>query len=150
LILRNLTYCCYVGYGTSKGNLNKLFVLQKRAVRHITNSQHRAPTSTLFKSLNILKFHDNIDISISIFTFRFYHNLLPISFCNFFKHNNIHNYSTRQSNNIRLNLHYSNYSKNNIRYRSVNLWNSLNETQRIVTPIKRFKRSLRNSIISYY
>ncbi|KAJ8044616.1 RNA-directed DNA polymerase from mobile element jockey [Holothuria leucospilota] len=84
LVLPHLSYCCSIWSGTTKSILNKLFILQKRAVRHITCSAPRDETSGLFASLNLLKFHDVVNISLIIFTFRCLNKLLPSSFSSFY------------------------------------------------------------------
>ena len=51
LILPHLTYGILI-WGS---NISRLFKLQKRAVRTITNSSYNAHTEPIFKSLNLLK-----------------------------------------------------------------------------------------------
>ena len=45
LIYPYLTYCTTVWSSTYVTNLNRIFLLQKRAVRAMTNSNHRAPSA---------------------------------------------------------------------------------------------------------
>ena len=54
LIYPYLTYCTTVWSSTYVTNLNRIFLLQKRAVRAMTNSNHCAPSAPLFAQLNIL------------------------------------------------------------------------------------------------
>ena len=54
LIYPYLTYCTTVWSSTYVTNLNRIFLLQKRAVRAMTNSNHLAPSAPLFAQLNIL------------------------------------------------------------------------------------------------
>lgn len=53
LFLSHLNYCHLVWGPTTTSNLNKLFLLQKKAVRAITNSSYDAHTEPLFEQLNI-------------------------------------------------------------------------------------------------
>lgn len=54
----------------------KKYVIQKCAVRHITNLVPREHTSVVFKSLTLLKSKDIIKVNIVTFTSRFLNNLL--------------------------------------------------------------------------
>ncbi|KAJ8030409.1 hypothetical protein HOLleu_26833 [Holothuria leucospilota] len=95
LYLPHLSYCCSIWSSTTKSILNKLFILQKRAVRHITCSGPRDETSGLFASLNFL-LHDVVNMSLVIFTFRCLNKLLLSSFSSSDNLNNsVHNYYTR-------------------------------------------------------
>ncbi|KAJ8047569.1 RNA-directed DNA polymerase from mobile element jockey [Holothuria leucospilota] len=85
LILPHLSYCCIVWSGTTNRHLNKLIVLQKRALRHIYSAGPRDQTNKLFKSLNLLKLSDIIRLSISIFTYRFFCKRFAIFFLRFLR-----------------------------------------------------------------
>ena len=58
LIQPYLSYCITAWGKASRQTLNPLIVLQKRAVRIITESEYLAHTSPLFKSLAVLKLDD--------------------------------------------------------------------------------------------
>ena len=58
LILPHISYCTIVWGHCSQTLINKLFVLQKRAIRIITNSHPRTPSKALFMKYNILPIHD--------------------------------------------------------------------------------------------
>ena len=55
LILPHFNYCIGVWRNTEKYNIDRLQILQKRAVRFITNSDYLKRTDPLFKALKILK-----------------------------------------------------------------------------------------------
>jgi len=62
----------------------------------ITFSQYDSPSSSLFKSLQVIKFYDLVTFHIATFMYKFYNQLLPTAFHSFFtKVNNIHKYNTR-------------------------------------------------------
>ena len=79
LIYSNLNYCIIVWGTASKSLINKLFILQKRAVRLIVKAHFLASTSPIFKQLNILKLYDIYLLSCSLFMFKYKCNLLPES-----------------------------------------------------------------------
>ena len=71
------------------GVLNvRIFKLQKRALRIITNSKYNAHTEPLFKNLNLLKIKDIFDIECLKFWYKFVNKKLPNYFRTFFMRNN--------------------------------------------------------------
>ena len=58
LIYPYLYYCMRVWGSTCPTNLNRIFVLQKRAIRTISKSPFDAHTGPIFKELNILSLHN--------------------------------------------------------------------------------------------
>ena len=84
LVLPHLSYCSSIWSGTTKTNLNKLYILQKRAVRNITCALPRSSTNEIFSSLNLLKLEDLISLNVATFTYRCLNNLLPGSFSSFY------------------------------------------------------------------
>ena len=79
LVLPHLTYCCIIWSGSSKYLLNKLIILQKRAIRHITFSHSREHTNALFKSMNLLKLIDLFNLHVTSFVYLSLHDMLPNS-----------------------------------------------------------------------
>ena len=73
LILPHLHYCLIVwGFDSSR-----ILLLQKRAVRTITNSWYRTHTTPIFKSLNILKINDLYWLMVLKFYYKLENKLLP-------------------------------------------------------------------------
>ena len=62
----------------------KVFRLQKSAMRIMTFSDFKAHSEPLFKDLGILKFQHNIDISNCLFVYDYLHKTLPKAFTNTF------------------------------------------------------------------
>ena len=93
LILPHLTYGILI-WGS---NLSRLFKLQKRAVRIITNSSDNADTEPIFKSLNLLKIEDIYKATTLKFYYNYRNNLLPYYFQKFdiLLRCEIHSYNTR-------------------------------------------------------
>ena len=58
MILPYLYYCNLAWGGTYKANLQRIVILQKRALRIVNNSTYDANTSLIFKELQLLKFRD--------------------------------------------------------------------------------------------
>ena len=58
LVLPYINYCCVVWGFTFPSYLNKIELLQKRAIRIITHQHRLAHTEEIFKSLKLLKVHN--------------------------------------------------------------------------------------------
>ena len=79
-------------------NCNRLKLLQKKAVRTITNSNYLAHSEPLFKTLNLLKLEDIIKVNILKFHYQYENNNLPLYFQNIDYNPEIssHHYNTRK------------------------------------------------------
>ena len=120
-------YCNQVWGYTSKKNLNRLFVLQKKAVRIICQVNRQCHTSPLFKELNLLNIWQINTFLIGQFMYRCYHKILPSLFDDYFTRSNvIHQHMTRQSP-----FHYevclvrTEYGKTSIRFSGPSTWNEI-------------------------
>jgi len=70
---------------------------------YVHKARYRQHTSTLCKSLNILKLQDINNFQIAVFMYKYYHNLLPLLFDDFFCLDaNIHSYYIRRPNALHL------------------------------------------------
>jgi len=87
--------------GGNSTNVNKLFILQKKTVRILSNIGARKSCNEAFKNLEIMTLHSQYIFSLIIFTVDNKHLFTP--------NNEIHRYSTR--NNSNLNLPTINLSK---------------------------------------
>ena len=78
-------------------NVSKLFKLQKKAIRNVSNSKYNSHTDPLFKSLGFLKLEDIYTLNALKFYFQYCQNQLPAYLLQFiFKHRSeIHSYDTR-------------------------------------------------------
>ena len=150
LVLPHMSYCTIVWSGTSRIHLHPLEILQKRAIRHITKSPTMEHTSTLFKSLKLLKFNDIVKIKLLTFAHNAQNGILPSNFDLFFILNNqIHSHDTRQFNNLHLPKSRTNTGLFSVRSRSVNQWNSLHVNIQSMSLIL-FKKEITNIMISLY
>ena len=100
LILSHINYGILIwGYHS-----DRLYKLQKKAMRIITVAPYNAHAEPIFKSLNILKISD----IFTLFQLKFYHKLINNKLPNYFtnlqfeQNQNIHHYYTRSSMNIHL------------------------------------------------
>ena len=76
----------------------KIYRLQKAAMRIMTFSEFRAHSEPLFKKLEILKFQDSIVVNNCSFVYDYLNNKLPRSFINtFLRTDDLYKYKTRQA-----------------------------------------------------
>ena len=92
-----LNYCLEVWGKATENILSKIFKLQKRAIRIISNMPWRAHTSPLFDHLKILPLNKIYIYKIGTLMFKYSEDLLPAIFNDvFIKNSQIHSYNTRQ------------------------------------------------------
>jgi hypothetical protein len=76
----HLLYCTNIVSITSQTNINKIFLIQKKAIRVITNSVYNAHTNPLFQQLRILPFPNLIRFRKLQFMHSVYNNYCSESF----------------------------------------------------------------------
>ena len=119
-------YCNQVWGCACKTTLYPLIILQKRCVRTITRSRKYDHTDPLFSKLNLLKLQSINTYFISKLMYKWYHDELPIVFKDIFiSVSNIHNYSTRQSNELYPPSVKTDLGKHRYSYQAVIIWNKL-------------------------
>ena len=151
MILPYLYYCNLAWGGTYKSNLQRIEILQKRALRIVSNSTYDAHTGPIFKELKLLKFHDIHSFQLGIFMFSFKNSTLPSKFNNFFVLNSqIHNYNTRNAQFFRLPLCRTNTRKFSIYFQGPKFYNSLNSDITSSSSSASFKRKLKEFLLSKY
>ena len=82
-----IKYCSETWGNTYKTNLNKLVVLQKKALRNICKAKRLEHTNSLFIELNILKLYDLIEFKTIVIIFKARHKIRPIKVQNNFTFN---------------------------------------------------------------
>ena len=120
------SYCNHVWGSSCSSNLNRLFLLQKRAIRVISSAKFRDHTDPIFKRLGLLKLSDINKYAFSRFMYRWYHSQLPKIFNNSFNYNrDVSVYRTRQSNYMYLPQVKTNLGKTRFLYRGPLIWNGI-------------------------
>ena len=98
LILPHINYCIMAwGYQS-----NRMFKLQKRAIRIVANSKYNARTEPLFKLYRILKLSDVLVLQTMKVYHKFKNKELPVYMQNWplIINNEIHQYNTRIASNL--------------------------------------------------
>ena len=113
LILSHLNFGL-LSWGSST---NRIFKLQKKAVRSIAKAKYNSHTEPLFQLLNLLKISDLYQLKLLKFYFKLRNGTLPCYFNNLFPYNaDINTYTTRQSNQLYVPIAKHTMVKQSIRY----------------------------------
>ena len=154
LIYPFLTYGVHVWGLTFPSFLTQLFIIQKKAIRIISFSEPKSHSEPLFKSLNLLKLNDVIELQILSFVYQWSHRLLPPCFSEYFKFtSSVHSYSTRQSSKRNLYLASVNttqYGLRSLKFTGPRLWNSLLTSLTTSNSLRIFCKTLKNSMLNCY
>ena len=143
-----INYCTFIYTNTSKGNIDKLFVIQKQLIKCLFMKNYLIPSVDLFNELNILSLPNIIKLS----NFRF------ISHALFYNHQPSY---VADSFNSKISLRSKRYFKfilfkkpkkgNDLLFNMLELWNNFNieyknEHFSVIKLILDFKKSLRGRI----
>ena len=93
-----LNYCVHLWGSTYDTYVNKIFLLQKKAMRIILGVNQRAHSEPLFSSLCVLSVSNVYMYNIGLLMYKYHHGLLPNILDMFELNSTIHQYYTRQSN----------------------------------------------------
>ena len=150
LILPNINYCI-LSWGSQ---IDKLYLLQKRAIRNISKSDFRAHTEPLFKENNLLKVQDIYHMAILKFYSRLINDNLPIYFESFtpqFSAGHQH-YNFRNPSRLLPKIKHE-FPKQSLRYKLIS---TINETSNELLEIakilsqKNFMNFIKNEIVTGY
>ena len=151
LIYPYLIYCNIVWASTYPSNLHKLLITQKKFVRIATSSNYLAPSAPLFKKLNLLSVYDINTVQSCSFIYKctYLSNMLPTPFKEYFKTNSqVHNYNTRQSDNLHPSFSRTTHSQFSIKNRGSLLWNTHILTANSSSSLSNFKHRLKASLMN--
>ena len=149
LILPYISYFTIVWGNCSNSLINKVFILQKRAIRVITSSPPRTSSKPLFKQYNILSIHDIFKLQIASFMYMYFNHQLPTLFSNLFTLNsNYHNYNTRHQSDIRIPLFKYKLCRQSINLYGPKLWHSIPPFIKASPTLQTFKRKFKDFLIN--
>ena len=77
LLLPHLSYGILAWGSTNSQEINRLKIIQKRAIRQICNAKFNSHTEPLFKKLNLLKLHDIFNVNSAKLYAKVVENSLP-------------------------------------------------------------------------
>ena len=141
LIHPYLLYCLSVWGSTYRTHLNFLFLVQKRAIRLISNASYYEHTNPLFLSHKILKLDDLYLFQLGVYVFK---NLENFNFVS------EHSHDTRHGGELRPPFQRLRTTQQSVFYQGCKLWNELPERIKMVDTLEKFKTSLKNYYLDKY
>jgi hypothetical protein len=145
LILPYLNYCNEIWANTYPTRLNKLVILQKKAIRCIENVDRQTASKPLFLNLKLLTFHNIVKLNTCCFMFKVYKSLHPLRILRYFSRITS---STRQHNDFQIKYHRTSLKSFCISIVGVGLWNNLDSTLKNSNSLSIFKCHLKHNLIS--
>ena len=143
MILPYLKYGLLLWGTANVGYMNKVYRLQKRALRIITNSAYLCPTKPLFKKFNMLNIFDMYTNELAIFMYKYKNGMLPPSFNGIFiTHLETHKYNTRNKSDFQLPMQKG----KNIFTLGPKIWNNLPKVNKIAGSLGQFKMNLKMNL----
>ena len=154
----HLSYGLAVWGNASRSYINKIKVLQRRALKAIafSHKDNHINTSDIHHNLKILNIDHQIQVQLSSLMWDYDHNTLPASLNALFKKSNlVHNYSTRGASKGK--LHYSKVNTNkhgikSFKYQGIKILNDLKDMPIYQNSVKKsvFLKELKQDLLSTY
>ena len=140
----HLTYCNVAWGNTYRSHINKLIVLQKKAIRLITNSNYRSPSNPLFVQLQMLPLDELVSMNCLIFMYKS-QSAQNNSFLKdaFIVNSTVHSYNTRQRNLIHQPFARTQTASNSFVINCIKEWNKLPQNIRSSPTLPMFKHTCR-------
>ena len=124
----HLNYACTV-WGQNIHTINRLFILQKKALRTLHYKQHNEHSTPLFLDAKIIKIPDKVKIENCLMISKYFHKKLPSTFDEWFMlSSNSHRYETSFASygNLKIpSVKTTSYGKSSFISMAVKTWNTL-------------------------
>jgi len=148
LIHPYLDYCNIIWGMGENTFIAKLFILQKKAMRIITNSPWRTHAMPIFNKLRVLTIYEINKLQTACFMFKVNKKLLPSYFNNMFATNSsVHGYSTRQSSDLHMTYCRTKTRQLSIAIYGPKIWNNLDVKLKSCGTPQIFKRKLKAHLL---
>ena len=148
-----LSYCCLV-WAQNYSTIQRIIILQKKAIRIINLQPRNFHTSPLFKQNSILKFQDKICLENILFVSKSLNNLSPSVFNTWFSFSSDqHNYETSsstQGNLMKLFYKTNRYGKYSITVSAVESWNKIQKQLKDVLLKQIFPNKIKTIVSNFY
>ena len=151
LIHPYLTYGNVVWGSTHQTYLNKLVVLQKKAIRIATKSRYNDHTRPLFKKLFIPNLMDMNEIANCKLIFCCLTGTTPVSLQKIFHQNmQIHNHNTRQMNDVHRSPYHSEIAHKSFVHKAPKTWLTLPHYIKSCHTLSSFSSNIKKHYIAKY
>ena len=144
-----IDYCCVVWGNTTNKNIDKVFILQKRALRTLFELPFDFPSVDLFSLLNVMSVRQRIFYFTAVETFKCLKGYGPQYFSDFFTvQSDVHDYHTRST--TRKDFYVprwsTKYGQRSFQYRAAKVWNTLPVEIKQTTVLYTFKSDLKDYV----
>ena len=137
---------------------NKIFILQKKAMRIMDNADRRAHTDPLFYDYKILKLFDHVKMENALFLHKYFNHELPQSLIDNFKieqRNDLYSTRTSRYNTLIVpNISTKKYGESSVIYQSIISWHyfsyNLQNPNLQNTTIFQLKELVQNFLLNSY
>ena len=152
LIYPHLSYAISVWGNNRSQQLKRLLLLQKRAIRIMTNSSYNSHTGNLFKSLKILKLVDIYNSACLNICYLIQHKLTPPYITKqLIKNSDIHEHNTRQSDQFHSHTTKTFLGEQSINHKISTVWNNLQDHLPSIHINKsNFNKKIKHFLLSKY
>lgn len=149
-ILSCFDYACITWSTCSKNEFHKIEKLQKRAARIILKKPIKTPSIFMFKELNWLSFSNRLKYHIALLVYKSTKGLVPVYISNIIQFSSNDTYNMRSKSNIKIKQLQcnTNFQKKTFSYLSIQVWNNLPLSLKLISNIQNFKRSLKNHLFN--
>ena len=153
--LLNHTLIMPASYGDNISTINRLYILQKKALRIINFKERNAHSSPLFHYSKIIKIADKVKIENCLFINKYTNNKLPSIFTNWFTFSSMyHNYQTSFASKGNLEIPSvqttTSYGKNASVYMVIKTWNDIQKEMKGVMLNTFSLVKLKSLLIEFY
>ena len=152
LVLPYLNYCNIIWANNKSSRLQPILLLQKRAMRIITNSSYQTHALPLFSILKQLTIFDLNKLLIATLMYRHHTNCLPIVFRGYFVANStVHSHFTRNCSKLHISYARTDIMKSQLKIAGPKLWNTIDPA--IINKSNHwhsFKRNYKHFLLSKY
>ena len=150
-MLSHLSYCIAVWGNSNYTQLDKLYKLQKKALRICLGCHYLSHSAPLFSKLKTLTVFDLYLYSIAMLGFYYFHNKLPQNIMRMFTLNNdVHNYNTRGRDSFHFWPAKSSIYLKSVRNNFPVIWNAIPPQVSSCKSLTSFKRNLKHYFVSEY
>ena len=131
--------------------MNRIHILQKKALRIINGVDSRTPSNPLFFNHKSLKVCDIYLLQLGTFMYQFTSNVLPNSLHNMFiMTTQIHSHHTRQSGDFYIPHVRLSKSINYVSFQGPKFWNALSNNLKNQKSVYVFKKKLKLCLLEKY
>jgi hypothetical protein len=146
----HLVYCCNILGMCTANTIKPIQVLQKKAIRIISNASYYAHTPQLFHDNDILPLTELIKYCSCLFMFDYVNGNLPAAFHHSWNENwrvNENRYVLRNANDFNIPRVRYKYLDNHPLYNFSRLWNDLHDDLKSIRVRSKFESALKKSLL---